>query len=127
MAWACGRGQRRVRSPRSPATPPTVVLSRVWYRQKSRGRDMKIRTLIANQRYFGLEPLTFSRGAARTFERVTKLPPERARVSAQTLGKDFELDSTRAQALLETFVTKGLLQGQGCPIGEYRLTDLFKE
>jgi hypothetical protein len=88
---------------------------------------MKIRTLIANQRYFGLEPLTFSRGAGRMFERVTKLPPERACVSAQTLGKDFELNSTRAQALLETFVTKGLLQSQGCPIDEYRLTDLFKE
>lgn len=88
---------------------------------------MKIRTLISNQLYFGLEPLAFRRGTGRTLQRVTKLPPEKALVNAETLSKDFRIDPAGAEALLETFVAKGLLQSDGCPRGEYRPTELFKE
>ena len=90
---------------------------------------MKIRTLISNQTYFGLEPLAFRRGAGLALARVAKLSPERARLKGETLAKDFRIDSAHAQALLDTFVAKGLLQvdRSGGTIGEYRLTDLFKE
>lgn len=88
---------------------------------------MKIRTLISNQLYFGLEPIAFRRGAGRALQRVTNLPPERALLNAQTLSKDFRIDPAQAEALLETFVAKGLLQGTGCPRGEYRTTELFRE
>lgn len=88
---------------------------------------MKIRSLISNQSYFGMDPLAFQRAAGRVLERVNKLPPDKAWLSAEVLGKDFRLDPEAAQALVENFVGKGLLLSQGCPRGEYRLTDLFKE
>jgi hypothetical protein len=90
---------------------------------------MKIRTLISNQTYFGLEPLAFRRGAELALARVAKLPPEQARLKGEILAKDFRVDSAHAQKLLDTFVAKGLLQidRSGGTIGEYRLTDLFKE
>jgi hypothetical protein len=88
---------------------------------------MKIRTLISNQLYFGLEPLAFRRGAGRALARVAKLPPERARVNAQTVGKDFRLDSAAAHTLVDAFVAKALLQPDPARAGEYRLTDRFAE
>jgi hypothetical protein len=90
-------------------------------------RGMKIRTLISNQLYFGLEPLAFRRGAGRALQRVSKLPPEQVRVNAQTLGRDFRLDSAGAHALVDALVAKGLLQADPTRAGEYRLTDRFAE
>jgi hypothetical protein len=88
---------------------------------------MKIRTLISNQLYFGLEPLVFRRGAGRSLARVAKLPPEQGRVNAQTVGKDFRLDAAAAHTLVDEFVAKGLLQPDPKRAGEYRLTDRFAE
>jgi hypothetical protein len=88
---------------------------------------MKIRTLISNQLYFGLEPLAFRRGAGKALARVAKLPPDQARVNAQTLGKDFKLDSAGAHTLVDAFVAKGLLQADPTRAGDYRLTDRFAE
>jgi hypothetical protein len=88
---------------------------------------MKVRSLISNQSYFGMDPLAFQRAAGRVLERVNKLPPEKPWLSMDALGKDFRLEPEAAQALAENFVAKGLLLSQGCPRGEYRLTDLFKE
>ena len=89
--------------------------------------DMKIRTLISNQLYFGLEPLAFRQGAGRMLARVAKLPPEQAGVNAQTLGKDFRLDSAAAHTLVDAFVAKALLEADPKRAGEYRLTDRFAE
>lgn len=88
---------------------------------------MKIRTLISNQLYFGLDPLAFRRGAGRALSRVAKLPAEQARVNAQTLGKDFRLDAAAAHTLVDSFVAKGMLQADPTRAGEYRLTDRFAE
>ena len=90
---------------------------------------MKVRTLNSKQTYFGLEPLAFRRGAGLALARVAKLSPEQARLKGETLAKDFRVDSGHAQALLDTFVAKGLLQldRSAGTISEYRLTDLFKE
>ena len=88
---------------------------------------MKIRTLISNQLYFGLDPLAFRRGAGRALARVAKLSAEQARVNAQTLGKDFRLDAAGAHTLVDSFLAKGMLQADPMRAGEYRLTDRFAE
>ncbi len=88
---------------------------------------MKIRTLISNQLYFGLEPLDLRRGTERTLSRVFGLPPERVRVNAQTLREDFRVDTAEGDALLHSFVTAGLLQPDPQTAGNYRLTERFHE
>ena len=71
---------------------------------------MKIRSLISNQLYFGLEPLNLRRGTERTLSRVFGLPRDRVRVNRETLREDFRLDISEADALVRSFVTGGLLQ-----------------
>ncbi|MEO8566996.1 MAG: hypothetical protein ABI541_11485 [Betaproteobacteria bacterium] len=88
---------------------------------------MKIRALISNQLYFGLEPLDLRRGTERTLSRVFGLPPERVRVNAQTLREDFRVDTAEGDALLHSFVTAGLLQPDPQNAGNYRLTERFHE
>jgi hypothetical protein len=88
---------------------------------------MKIRTLISNQLYFGLEPLNLRRGAERTLSRVFGLTPDRVRVNAQTLREDFRLDTPEGNALVHAFVTGGLLQPDPETPGNYRLTERFHE
>jgi hypothetical protein len=88
---------------------------------------MKIRMLVANQLYFGLEPLNLRRGTERTLSRVFGLPPERVRVNAQTLREDFRLDASEADALVDSFVTGGLLQADPETADNYRLTERFHE
>jgi hypothetical protein len=61
---------------------------------------MKIRTLISNQLYFGLEPLDLRRGTERTLSRVFGLPPDRVRVTRETLREDFRLDMAESEALV---------------------------
>jgi hypothetical protein len=88
---------------------------------------MKIRTLVSNQLYFGLEPLVFRRGAGRALTRVNGAPIEDVRISAQTLGKDFRLDAAAADAFVSALLSSGLLQPfPGHPTG-YRLTERFAE
>jgi hypothetical protein len=70
---------------------------------------MKIRTLISNQLYFGLEPLDLRRGTERTLSRVFGLPADRARVTRETLREDFRLDTAGSEALVHAFVSDGLL------------------
>jgi len=96
---------------------------------KGERQAMKIRTLISNQTYFGLEPLAFRRGAGLALARVAKLSPEQARLKGEILAKDFRINPEHAQTLLDVFVAKGLLQvdRSAGTVNEYRLTDLFKE
>ena len=91
------------------------------------GGHMKIRSLISNQLYFGLEPLNLRRGTERTLSRVFGLPPDRVRVNRETLREDFRLDIGEADALVNSFVTGGLLQADPENAGNYRLTERFHE
>ena len=91
------------------------------------GGHMKIRSLISNQLYFGLEPLNLRRGTERTLSRVFGLPPDRVRVNRETLREDFRLDIGEADALVNSFVTGGLLQADSENAGNYRLTERFHE
>ena len=88
---------------------------------------MKIRTLISNQLYFGLEPLDLRRGTERTLSRVFGLPPDRVRVTRETLREDFRLDPAESETLLRAFVGDGLLQADPATAGNYRLTERFHE
>lgn len=88
---------------------------------------MKIRTLISNQLYFGLEPLAFRRGAGRTLTRVARIPPESARVSLQMLGQDFRLEPAKAEALAQALIANRLLQPFPGHATDYRLTERFAE
>jgi hypothetical protein len=88
---------------------------------------MKIRSLISNQLYFGLEPLNLRRGTERTLSRVFGLPPDHVRVNRETLREDFRLDISEADALVRSFVTGGLLQADPENAGYYRLTERFHE
>jgi hypothetical protein len=88
---------------------------------------MKTRRLIANQRYFGLEPKPLVRGAARTLARVADLPLGRAFVSVEALGQDFELDRAAALKLLNAFVAHKVLEPEPSGSGDYRATARLRE
>ena len=88
---------------------------------------MKVRTLISNQLYFGLEPLDLRRGTERTLSRVFGLPPDRVRVTRETLREDFRLDMAESEALVRAFASDGLLHADPETAGNYRLTERFHE
>jgi hypothetical protein len=88
---------------------------------------MKIRTLISNQLYFGLEPLELRQGTERTLSRVFGLSPDKVRVTRETLREDFRLDRTGSEALLGAFVGDGLLLADPETAGNYRPTERFHE
>jgi hypothetical protein len=85
----------------------------------------KIRRLIADQRYFGLDAQFFHRGAERTLERVTAQEPGSARVDVKGLGEDFRLDAAASWTLLRAMLAGGLLTADGP--GSYRVTARFRE
>jgi len=85
------------------------------------------RTLVATQRYFGLEAFLFVRGAAHTLARLADLPLGRAFVSVETLRVDFELDRTAALKLLRAFVAHRVLEPEPGGSGEYRATARLRE
>jgi hypothetical protein len=84
---------------------------------------MKVRRLVAHQRYFGLEARAFHAGAKRTLERVSAPAPER--IDAHGLAEDFRLDAAAGGTLLRAFLTGGLLHPDGT--GGYRATQRFRE
>jgi len=88
---------------------------------------MKIRTLVSNQLYFGLDPLSLRRGAERTLTRLFGMPPDRVRVNAQGLREDFRLDKVSGEALVHALAAGGLLQEEADGSGNYQLTQRFHE
>jgi hypothetical protein len=85
----------------------------------------KIRRLIADQQYFGLDAKTFHNGAARMLARVSAQGTERPRVDVRTLGEDFHLDGAASWALLRAMLAGGLLLTDGP--GNYRPAARFRE
>ena len=84
----------------------------------------KIRTLIADQRYFGLDAQTFHRGAERTLARAP-IRAEPVRIDVHSLGEDFRLSADASWTLLRALLAGGLLLADGP--GSYRLTARFRE
>lgn len=85
----------------------------------------KIRRLIADQQYFGLDAKVFHDGAARMLARITAQGSERPRVDVRTLGEDFRLDGAASWALLRAMLAGGLLLTDGP--GNYRPAARFRE
>jgi hypothetical protein len=85
----------------------------------------KIRRLIADQQYFGLDAKTFHNGAAHMLARLTAQGAERPRVDVRTLGEDFHLDGAASWALLRAMLAGGLLLTDGP--GNYRPAARFRE
>jgi hypothetical protein len=88
---------------------------------------MAARTLSAQRRYYGMEPMQLLQATARVLTRVAGLPPERARVSGRSVQQDFALDTVQGQALVENFVEDGLLRRHAERRGDYQLTPRFLE
>ena len=87
---------------------------------------MKNRTLVSNQRYFGLDPLVFRRGAGRALTRVAGVPLTTISITSETIATDFKLNRGGAVALVQVLLERGLLQ-RGPRGDDYRLTDRFAE
>ena len=88
---------------------------------------MKVRTLITQRLYFGLDPLNLRAATARVLARVVGLPPERARVSMRNLCQDFGVELAHGQALIDELVAERLLQPPDELQADYALTERFRE
>jgi hypothetical protein len=88
---------------------------------------MKVRTLITQRLYFGLDPLNLRAATARVLARVVGLPPERARVSMRNLCQDFGVELAHGQALIDELVAERLLQPPDELQADYGLTERFRE
>jgi hypothetical protein len=82
----------------------------------------KVRRLIADQQYFGLDAKSLHDGAGRTLTRLSTATP---RIDVHTLGEDFGLDAAASWTLLRALLGGGLLLSDGP--GTYRPSARFRE
>jgi hypothetical protein len=88
---------------------------------------MKVRTLVTQRLYFGLDALALRAATARVLARVVGLTPARARVSMRNLCQDFGVDAVRGQALVDELVRERLLDPPDELQSDYGLTGRFLE
>lgn len=88
---------------------------------------MKIRTLVTQRQYYGMEAVALRAAMARILSRVAGLPPDAARVSRRNLLQDFALDAPAAQDTLDKMVADGLLQQPDELQSDFALTERFLE
>jgi len=88
---------------------------------------MKTRTLVAHQRYYGLDAVQLRTAAGRVLTRVVGLPPARARVRADHVRQDFAVNTVDGTALLHQLVDDGLLKRHATEPNDYEVTDAFRE
>src|SRR5262249_26849724 len=84
-------------------------------------RSGKVRRLIADQQYFGLDAKPFHDGAGRTLARLATAAP---RIDVHTLGEDFHLDAAASWTLLRALLAGGLLLSEGP--GTYKVSARFR-
>ena len=83
---------------------------------------MKLRTLVSDRRYFGLDALALRTAAARVAARVAGLPPERARIRGSFLRQDFGVDTVEGRVLLDDLCAVGVLQKPEGPTSDFLVT-----
>jgi hypothetical protein len=88
---------------------------------------MKIRTLVTQRQYYGMDAVALRAATARVLSRVAGMPPEAARVSRRNLLHDFALDAAAAHETLEQMVADGLLQQPDAHQSDFALTERFLE
>lgn len=86
---------------------------------------MKVRTLVTDRLYFGLDPMRLRAATGRALARVVGLPPARARLSATHLRQDFAVDTIRGKDLVRELVHGGMLEPPDAGQAGYRLTEEF--
>ncbi len=86
---------------------------------------MRVRTLVLDRLYFGIDPMRLRAATGRALARVVGLPPARARLSATHLRQDFAVDTMVGNALVREFVHGGLLEPPNASEAGYRLTEEF--
>jgi hypothetical protein len=88
---------------------------------------MRVRTLVRQRLYFGMDALKLHAAMARALSRTVGLPPERARISAKHLRQDFGFDTVQGNALIEALVEEGLLKAPDGVRADYAPTERFLE
>ena len=86
---------------------------------------MRVRTLITQRLYFGMDAMTLRAGMGRVLARCAGVPIELTRVSARHLHQDFMLGEDEGNALINQFVDEGLLKAPNEKHIEYRLSSRF--
>ena len=88
---------------------------------------MKERTLVTQRLYFGMSALHLRSCSERVLARIAGLPQQSAHVSGRSLCIDFGMDTVAGDALVEGFVSDGMLHPQTEQRDCYRLTERFLE
>ncbi|MGH8712642.1 MAG: hypothetical protein ACREYB_01395 [Casimicrobiaceae bacterium] len=88
---------------------------------------MKIRTLVTQRQYYGMDAISLRAAMARVLTRVAGLPPDTARVSRRNLCQDFGLDPAEAETVLDQLVADHLLRQADERQGDLALTGRFLE
>ncbi len=88
---------------------------------------MKIRTLVTQRQYYGMEAVALRAAMARVLSRVAGLPPDAARVSRRHLLQDFALDAAAGQDTLEQMIVDGLFERPDAHQPDFALTERFLE
>lgn len=87
---------------------------------------MRPRTLTTQRLYFGVDAFKLRDATSKVLSRVVGLGPERARVRAADIQRDFGLDTIEGATLVEEMVIEGLLAPRS-EANEFQLTDRFRE
>ena len=85
------------------------------------------RTLVADRRYFGMDPISLRAAATRIATRVAGLPAERARVRGAFLRQDFNLDTVEGRNLIDDMCAGGLLVPTAGQASDYLVTPRLVE
>lgn len=88
---------------------------------------MKPRTLVTQRLYFGVDAFKLREASGRVLARIVGLEPDRAKVRATEIRRDFGLDTIEGKSMVDEMVAEGLLRPREAAADEYRLTDRFVE
>jgi hypothetical protein len=92
-------------------------------KSRARANTSKVRRLIADQQYFGMEALAFHEGAGRVLARAAR--SRDAHVDMRSLAEDFQLDELATRTLVRALLSGALLHPDGN--GGYRPTERFRQ
>jgi len=106
------------------ALSSTVILGKPNRLLASQGAT-KLRRLVADRKYFGLEASALRAGAERSLAHMSTQPPEQARIDVRSLGEAFHLDAPASWELLRALLMGGLLYPDGS--GGYLPTRHFRD
>jgi hypothetical protein len=87
---------------------------------------MKYRTLVTQRLYFGVDAFKLREASGRVLARIAGLKPDRAKVSATEIRRDFGMDTVEGQMMVEEMVADGLLRRRDAS-EDYGLTERFVE